>query len=91
MKVEKIFHLHNQTTFKYLYYLLNDETLAEDFTQETFVRYFNYQQSIKEGAQLAWLRSTARNLAYDHFRRKRLIQFVPFLQQHEKQSSPLPT
>ncbi len=90
MKVEKIFHLHNQTIFKYLYYLLNDETLAEDFTQETFVRYFNYQQSIKEGAQLAWLRSTARNLAYDHFRRKRLIQFVPFLQQHEKQSSPSP-
>ncbi|MFJ6209855.1 RNA polymerase sigma factor [Lysinibacillus sp. NPDC092081] len=39
---------------------------------------------MKEGAELAWLRSTARNLAYDHYRRKRLIQFVPFLNSHEE-------
>jgi len=84
LRIEELFYLHNQSIFKYLYYLLNDEKLAEDFTQETFVRFFNYQQSIKEGAELAWLRSTARNLAYDHYRRKRLIQFVPFLNDHEE-------
>ncbi|KOS64016.1 RNA polymerase sigma factor [Lysinibacillus sp. FJAT-14222] len=84
MTFEELFYLHNQTIFKYLYYLLNDEKLAEDFTQETFVRYFKYQQTIKEGAELAWLRRTARNLAYDHYRRKRLIQFVPFLNYHEE-------
>ena len=78
-----IFQIHNQAIFKYLYYLLNDEQLAEDFTQETFVRYFKYEHNIKENAELAWLRRTARNLAYDHYRRKKLIQFVPFLKQHE--------
>ncbi|QDQ00120.1 RNA polymerase sigma factor [Lysinibacillus fusiformis] len=82
MSIEELFYLHNQTIFKYLYYLLNDEKLAEDFTQETFIRYFKYEQTIKEGAELAWLRQTARNLAYDHYRRKKLIQFVPLLNQY---------
>lgn len=90
LNIEEIFYLHNHTIFKYLYYLLNDEKLAEDCTQETFVRYLNHHQTIKEGADLAWLRCTARNLAYDHYRRKRIIQFVPFLQQHEEQASPSP-
>lgn len=90
LNIEEIFYLHNHTIFKYLYYLLNDEKLAEDYTQETFVRYLNHHQTIKEGADLAWLRCTARNLAYDHYRRKRIIQFVPFLQQHEEQASPSP-
>ncbi|GLC89887.1 RNA polymerase sigma factor [Lysinibacillus piscis] len=85
MTLEELFYLHNQTIFKYLYYLLNDEKLAEDFTQETFTRFLHYEKSIKAGAELAWLRRTARNLAYDHYRRKRLIQFVPFLQGHEEQ------
>ncbi|MDM5230314.1 RNA polymerase sigma factor [Lysinibacillus pakistanensis] len=87
---EEQFYLHNQTIFKYLYYLLNDEKLAEDFTQETFMRFFKYRQTIKEGAELAWLRSTARNLAYDYYRRKRLIQFVPFLNDHEELEPNLP-
>lgn len=90
LKLEEIFYLHNQAIFKYLYYLLNDEKLAEDFTQETFIRYCNYQQVIKEGVELAWLRRTARNIAYDYYRRKKLIQFVPFLQQYEEQASPTP-
>ena len=87
---EEQFYLHNQTIFKYLYYLLNDEKLAEDFTQETFMRFFKYQQTIKEGAELAWLRRTARNLAYDYYRRKRLIQFVPFLNDHEEHDPTSP-
>ncbi|MFJ8087628.1 hypothetical protein ACIQ7N_05415 [Lysinibacillus sp. NPDC095746] len=49
MTIEELFYLHNQTIFKYLYYLLNDEKLAEDFTQETFALYLKYQQTIKEG------------------------------------------
>ena len=90
MNIEEIFYLLNHTIFKYLYYLLNDEKLAEDYTQENFVRYLNHHQTIKVGADLAWLRCTARNLAYDHYRRKKIIQFVPFLQQHVEQASPSP-
>ena len=89
MKIEEIFYLHNHTIFKYLYYLLNDEKLAEDYTQETFVRYLKHHQTIKEGADLAWLRCTARNLAYDHYRRKGLFN-LSLLQQHEEQASPSP-
>ena len=48
MNIEEIFYLHNHTIFKYLYYLLNDEKLAEDYTQETFVRYLNHHQTIKK-------------------------------------------
>ncbi len=90
LSIEELFYLHNQTIFKYLYYLLNDEKLAEDFTQETFIRYFKYEQTIKEGAELAWLRRTARNLAYDHYRRKKLIQFVPFLNQDVELEPSIP-
>ena len=66
--------------YQYCYLRVHNRTLAEDLTQETFLRYFGQIsdkkiQSLKPAAeipvekQLAYLYTIARNLCIDHFRR----------------------
>ena len=43
--------------------------LAEDLTQETFLRYFMQHSYIHRGKQLAYLYTIARNLCIDYYRR----------------------
>ena len=58
--------------------------LAEDLLQETFLRAWKQTTYKKQANELTWLRIIARNLVYDHFRRKRLIHFITFGKEHDK-------
>jgi len=72
---------HSDSIFKYIYYLVGNKELAEDLTQETFFKAYQYLHTYRKEANiLTWLRKIARNLVYDHFRRKRIFQFIPFFQ-----------
>lgn len=74
------YEAHSDAIFKYIYYLAGNKELAEDLTQETFYKAFQNRQTYRQDANaLTWLRKIARNLVYDHFRRKRILQFVPFV------------
>jgi RNA polymerase sigma-70 factor (ECF subfamily) len=71
------FYLDNSdTVYRFIYVLVRHKETAEDLTQETFYKAikslnnFNNQSSV-----LTWLLKIARNVTYDHFRRKRIIQF----------------
>lgn len=56
--------------YRYCYYKVGNSTLAEDLTQETFLRYFAQDSYIERGKQLAYLYTIARNLCTDAFRQK---------------------
>ncbi|MCA9613515.1 MAG: RNA polymerase sigma factor [Sandaracinus sp.] len=59
--------------FSFLARLGGDRALAEDLTQETFLRLASHAQSLAPDTKLrAWLFAVARNLQRDH-RRKRLL------------------
>ncbi len=58
--------------YRYCYYRLRHVQLAEDITQEAFLRYFEHEYAEKAGRPLAYLYTIARNLCVDEYRRKRM-------------------
>lgn len=56
---------------RYCYMKLRDKTLAEDITQETFIRYFESKDYRSVGNEMAYLYTIARNLCIDYFRKQK--------------------
>ncbi len=55
--------------YRYCYFKVKNQAIAEDLTQETFLRYFSQSTYINRGKPLAYLYVTAKNLCTDYFRR----------------------
>ena len=64
---------------RYCYMKLRDRTLAEDITQETFIRFFESKDYHSIGKEMAYLYTIARNLCIDYFRKHKdeLIEDLP--------------
>lgn len=58
---------------RYCYMKVRDRSLAEDLTQEAFLRFFASRSYKDVGRETAYLYAIARNLCADHFRRHREI------------------
>lgn len=87
---EQFYEQYSDAILKYIFMLVGNKETAEDFTQETFYRAYKQIKTFQEQASIqTWLRKIARNLVYDHYRRKRIIQFIPFLSHHEQQDTQL--
>ena len=54
--------------YRYLYFKLHDKQLAEDLTQESFLRYINQNRSASH-IEMKYLYTIARNLCIDEYRR----------------------
>ena len=61
---------HYDKIYRYCYFKVGNFTLAEDLTQETFLKYFAHDSYLERGRQLAYLYTIARNLCVDAFRKK---------------------
>jgi RNA polymerase sigma-70 factor (ECF subfamily) len=59
--------------YRYCYFKVRNQTIAEDLTQETFLRYFSQTSYINRGKPLAYLYVTAKNLCTDYFRRAQAL------------------
>lgn len=56
--------------FKYLYFHLHDKHMAEDMTQEAFLRFLGSRTYRDENRQLQYLYTIARNLCNQYYRDK---------------------
>jgi RNA polymerase sigma-70 factor (ECF subfamily) len=66
---EEAFTLHHRTVFRAARSVVRDEALAEDVTQETFIRFYKHQDSITDIEMLRpWLIRVAINLAKNTIR-----------------------
>lgn len=66
--------------YRYCYYKVINSVLAEDLTQETFLKYFAQNDYIERGKMLAYLYTIARNLCVDAFRKTQpeiLMEDIP--------------
>ncbi|WP_238600622.1 RNA polymerase sigma factor [Metasolibacillus meyeri] len=80
---EAIYEEHFHTIYKYIRLMVSHAQLAEDLTQETFVRLL--KGNFRNEAHIqTFIRQIARNLVIDHYRKKALIQWLPFTQEHEQ-------
>lgn len=61
--------------YTYVVRLVRDTWLAEDITQETFVRLYRELDNIRDATASAWLYRVARNLVTDHRRKKSPVLF----------------
>lgn len=55
--------------YRYIYFRLKNQPVAEDLTQETFLRFFESSSYKDTGRPLAYLYTIARNLCMDEFRK----------------------
>ncbi len=55
--------------YRYCYFKIHNRQIAEDLTQETFLRYFKQTTYLSRGKPLAYLYTIAKNLCNDHYAR----------------------
>jgi RNA polymerase sigma-70 factor (ECF subfamily) len=56
--------------YRYCYYKVHSQQIAEDITQETFLRYFKQTTYLDRGKPLAYLYTIAKNLCNDYYARR---------------------
>jgi RNA polymerase sigma-70 factor, ECF subfamily len=70
---------------RYVYRLLGSQELADEVTQETFLKAFQGIGSIAGDSNLgAWLYRIASNACFDILRRRKLITWMPILEESDK-------
>lgn len=63
-----LFERYNGRIFNFLARMTNDRALAEDLTQNVFLRIIKYRSSYREGARFqSWIYQIARNVFSDHY------------------------
>lgn len=57
-----------EKVYAFCYFKVHNREVAEDLTQETFLKYFETTQYLEKGKKLAFLYTIARNCSNDYFR-----------------------
>ncbi len=67
-QVSVLFERHHKAVFNFLAKMAMDRELAEDLTQNVFLRIMKYRNSYQEGKRFqSWLYQVARNVFSDHY------------------------
>lgn len=64
---------HYEKIYTFCYFRVKNKQVAEDLTQETFLKYFE-NDYIEKGKKLAFLYTIARNLCIDYYRKNKYTQ-----------------
>ena len=67
----QIYELYFEKIFKFIFFRVNHKELAEDLTEEVFIKAWTKISSVKEESFNGWLYQIAKNLIIDHYRQKR--------------------
>jgi RNA polymerase sigma-70 factor (ECF subfamily) len=72
---EELVRLYQADAFRFAWHLTRDRPLAEDVTQEAFLRAFRFLRGFRGDRKFgSWLFSIVRNCAMDALRRQRRVQ-----------------
>lgn len=80
--IETFYRRHAGAVFAFLYSLSRDRALAEDLTQDTFVKATRAVAGFRGGDPRSWLFAIARSVFIDHTRKRRtdptdLVEPIP--------------
>ena len=56
--------------YRYCYFKMYDDQIAQDITQETFLRFYKQGLNLGSDKELPYLYTIAKNLCINHFRRR---------------------
>lgn len=72
---DESFHEVFQKNYRLIFHAVllrtNNREFAEDICQQTFLKYLEYREVVKSGAERGWLLAVAKNLLIDDFRKKK--------------------
>ena len=72
---DESFHEVFQKNYRLIFHAVllrtNNHELAEYICQQTFLKYLEYREVVKSGAERGWLLAVAKNLLTDDFRKKK--------------------
>src|SRR5687767_14062946 len=74
-----LFERYNKRIYNFLARMTMDRALAEDLTQNVFLRIIKYRNSYRDGLRFqSWIYQVARNIFSDHYQahKNRLSDFV---------------
>lgn len=75
--IEEIYEEHSKTVYRYLFCLCNDESLAEELTQETFYIATKKIDTFRNDCKIqVWLCQIAKNLWYKELKRRKKMAVV---------------
>ena len=70
--MSRLITIYKGLVYTIIYRMVNDPDLAQDLTQETFIKVFLKIKTLKDrGHFRSWICTIGRNLVYDHLRKKR--------------------
>lgn len=72
--------------YTFCYFKVHNQEVAEDITQETFLKYFSTNDYLEKGKKLAFLYTIARNLCSDYFRKTIYTESIAELWQASEES-----
>ena len=89
---KELFFSYHDTLFRFVLYKIQDDDIAEDITQETFLRVWNTRHKLKPNkAFFSLIAKISTNLCYDHFRhaevRQRHESLIP-VEQNKNTNKP---
>lgn len=77
---EQLFERYHAPILNYLHRMVGDRALAEDLTQDAFVKAYRALPGTRSDlAFKAWIYRIATNTAISHLRRRKIVKWVPFL------------
>ena len=88
---KKVMELFKNKIYNYLRLMTNDDQLAEELTQDTFVKVYFKGHTIKTGNLRAWIYTIATNLARSEFRKRKVKAMFSIGDVAESHFSYLPT
>lgn len=89
--IEDVYINHVDLVYRYIFLLVHNKEVAEDLTQETFIKVFrNFSQFNGLSNLNTWIIKIAKNTTYDYFKKiDGLILILRIITSLGKQSSPL--
>lgn len=89
VRLEDLYRLHMNDIYRYLYRLTGDAGFAEDLTQETFIRAFQFLDIYEQEKVRPWLFKVAYHSFIDWYRRRKREGQLPLTDQAEHRVTPL--
>lgn len=70
-RLDDYFEIFKDLIIRYAKSYVGDYYIAEDICQETFIRFGEHQDEIRESSAKFWLMKTAKNIALDYLRKSK--------------------
>ncbi len=74
--LKEIMKMYKNDVFKYMYYFFGNREIAEELTQETFVRVYFKVKTIKTNNLKNWIFAIGRNIARKEFNKRKLKRMI---------------